>query len=377
LRILCARETQKSIADSVHKLLQDQIKELGLESFYTVLKYTIMGANGTEFIFAGIQQNVSNLKSYEGCDICWVEEAQTVSKHSWEVLIPTIRKDNSEIWISFNPELETDETYRRFVLNPPPNAKVQKINWSDNPWFPPALQIEKDHLKATDPAAYDHVYEGICKQAIDGAVYRAELSAMDKEGRFLRVPYNEAHSVDTFWDLGFGDNTSIWFAQSIGFEFHIIDFLQGSQQALAYYLKNIQEKPYVYRIHHLPHDAQAHELGSGRSIEEQMRSAGFKVEIVPKLSVADGIAAARSIFSRCFFDSERCFDGVQALRHYRYELDERLGGFKREPLHDWASHPADAFRYLAVSITEPKRQREQEKKQQYYYPGQQTQAWMG
>src|SRR6185437_15618646 len=114
LRILCTRETQKSIGDSVHKLLDDQIKLLGLEKFYEVQKSAIIGANGTEFIFAGIRQNVHNLKSYEACDICWVEEAQTVSKSSWDVLVPTIRKEGSEIWVSFNPDLETDETYQRF-----------------------------------------------------------------------------------------------------------------------------------------------------------------------------------------------------------------------------------------------------------------------
>jgi phage terminase large subunit len=107
LRILCARETQRSIGDSVHKLLSDQIEALGLGAFYAVQKSTILGANGTEFIFAGIRQNVSNIKSYEACDICWVEEAQTVSKSSWDVLIPTIRKTDSEIWVSFNPDLET------------------------------------------------------------------------------------------------------------------------------------------------------------------------------------------------------------------------------------------------------------------------------
>src|SRR6185437_8216085 len=134
LRILCARETQKSIQDSVHKLLSDQVKALGLEEFYQVQKAAIIGANGTEFAFAGIRQNVGNMKSFEGCDICWVEEAQNVSKHSWSVLIPTIRKEGSEIWVSFNPELETDETYQRFVIRPYPGCEPVKINWSDNPW---------------------------------------------------------------------------------------------------------------------------------------------------------------------------------------------------------------------------------------------------
>ena len=148
LRVLCAREIQKSIGDSVHKLLSDQIKALGLAGFYEVQKTVIRGRNGTEFTFHGLKHNVTNIKSAEGADVCWVEEAQTVSKSSWATLIPTIRKPGSEIWVSFNPELEDDETYQRFVANPPTGAVVVKVNWSDNPWFPDVLRQEKDDLKA-------------------------------------------------------------------------------------------------------------------------------------------------------------------------------------------------------------------------------------
>ena len=358
LRILCAREIQKSIQDSVHALLAGQIGKLGLNDFYSVQKTSIYGVNGTEFLFAGLKHNINNIKSFEDVDIVWVEEAQTVSKASWDVLIPTIRKNGSEIWISFNPELDTDETYWRFVLNPPPGAKVVKINWSDNPWFPDVLRVEKDFLKDKDLDSYEHIWEGMCKQVVEGAVYRSELLQADKEGRICRVPYDPIKPVHTFWDLGFSDSTSIWFAQTVGFEFHLIDYLEGSQQALQYYLKKIQEKPYVYGTHYLPHDARAHQLGSGRSIEEQMRAGGFKVEIVPRLSVEDGIAAARAIFPRTWFDAEKCADGIQALRHYRYEVDDKLGTFKKQPLHDWASHPADAFREFAVAIREPEKKRE-------------------
>src|SRR6202035_2612438 len=168
-------ETQKSIAESVHKLLSDQIAELGLEKYYTINQTAISCKNGAEFIFAGIRQNVTNIKSYEACDICWVEEAQTVSKNSWNVLVPTIRKEGSEIWVSFNPELETDETYQRFVTTPPTNSKVVHTTWRDNPWLSAVMQQEMDDLKKRDPAAYDHVYEGMCKQAVEGAIYRAEI----------------------------------------------------------------------------------------------------------------------------------------------------------------------------------------------------------
>jgi phage terminase large subunit len=288
-----------------------------------------------------------------------VEEAANVSKQSWEILIPTVRKPGSEIWISFNPELETDETYKRFVLTQREDVAVEKVNWTDNPFFPDVLRAEKDHLKATDPDAYEHVWEGMCKQVVEGAIYRQELLAADKEGRIMRVPYDPTKPVDTFWDLGYADNTSIWLAQAVGFEFRLIDFINGSQQGLQYYLKALQEKGYVYGTDYLPHDAKAHQLGSGRSIEEMIRAAGRKVIVNPRLSIEDGIAAARAIFPKCYFDAEKTADGLQALRHYRYETDDKLQTLKKQPLHDWASHPADAFRTFAVAIREPQRQQEE------------------
>jgi phage terminase large subunit len=357
-RILCARETQKSIAESVHKLLCDQIVELKLENYYTIQQTTIFAPrNGAEFIFAGIRQNVINIKSYEACDIAWVEEAQTVSKHSWNVLVPTIRKEGSEIWVSFNPDLETDETYQRFIISPPTNSKVVHTTWRDNSWLTDVMRQDMADLKARDSDAFDNIYEGLCRHAVEGAIYKAELGRAEKDGRFCKVPYDTSRPVDTFWDLGYGDNTSIWFAQSFPFEFRIIDHLSGSLQALQYYVKQLQEREYVYGNHWLPHDGAAHELGTGRSIQEQLQSifGRDRVFCAKKLSIPDGIAAVRAIFGKCWFDREKCSDGIQSLRHYRYAMDDNLGTLKREPLHDWASHDADAFRTLAVAIKEQAR----------------------
>jgi phage terminase large subunit len=349
LRILCAREIQKSIADSVHHLLESQVSLLELDWFYKVEKAKITGQNGTEFIFSGLR-DTANLKSYEAVDICWVEEAQNVSKRSWDILIPTIRKEGSEIWISFNPELDTDETYSRFVLNSPPDAKVVKLNWSDNPWFPEVLRKEKDYLKSKDYNAYLTVWEGHCKQVLDGAIYEKELLAATSEGRICNVPYDRSKPVHTFWDLGWSDNTSIWFAQVVGFEYRVIDFYQNTQFALDHYLGVLQQRGYVYGTDWLPHDAAAKQLGTGRSIEEQARAFGRTVRITPKLSVADGINAARTIFPQCYFDKAKCQDGLQNLRRYCFDVDPETGQFKKEPRHDLASHAADAFRYLAVGL---------------------------
>jgi hypothetical protein len=181
LRILCAREFQNSLADSVHRLLADQVDALGLAGFYAVRKGSITGANGTEFVFTGLRHNISKIKSYEGVDIVWVEEGQTVSKHSFDILIPTIRKAGSEIWVTFNPDLEEDDVWQRFVVWPMPAAIVQEMNWTDNPWFPAELRAEKDLLKARDFDAYENVWEGRCRTRVTGALWTKEVFAANRE----------------------------------------------------------------------------------------------------------------------------------------------------------------------------------------------------
>ena len=183
LRILCAREFQNSLADSVLRLLADQIEQLQLAGFYRIGKTSIRGANGTEFVFTGLRHNISKIKSFEGADIVWVEEGQTVSKQSFDVLIPTIRRPGSEIWVTFNPDLEEDDAWQRFVVCPMPGSVVQKINWSDNPWFPAELRAEKDHLKMRDSEAYDNVWEGHCRRQVIGALWSREIFDAQREQR--------------------------------------------------------------------------------------------------------------------------------------------------------------------------------------------------
>ena len=182
-KILCAREIQRSINESVHALLVEQIESLGLGHFYTVTKTSIIGKNGTEFIFAGLRTNISNIKSIPGITRAWIEEAQTVSNSSMKVLIPTVRENGSEIWLSFNPELEDDDVYQNFVVSPPTDAIVVKIGWQDNPWFPEVLRQEKDDLYKRNPAEAAHVWGGKCKQAIDGAIFAEELRIAAEEQR--------------------------------------------------------------------------------------------------------------------------------------------------------------------------------------------------
>src|ERR1700683_1098564 len=189
IRVLCARELQNSISDSVHKLLSDQIDALGLASFYEIQKQGIYGSNGTAFSFEGIKNNTTKIKSYEGVDYCWVEEAVKVSRASWGILIPTIRKVGSEIWLSFNPELDTDYTYKRFVLEgDPTNSFVVKMTWRDNPWFEQtALFDEMKRDRERDYDYYLNVWEGHCVQMLEGAVYAKELRRATEDRRICTV----------------------------------------------------------------------------------------------------------------------------------------------------------------------------------------------
>lgn len=354
LRILCAREFMTSMRDSVHKLLCDQIEALNLFGFYEITQASIRGKNGTEFAFAGLKNNISNIKSFEGVDIAWVEEAQTVSRLSWNVLIPTIRKESSEIWVSFNPELETDETYQRFVAIPPADCITMKVNWSDNPWFPETLKLEKDALKVRDEEAYNQVWEGLCRQTVDGAIFAKEMQQAEKEGRICRVPYDATKPVHAVFDLGWSDSTAIWFLQFVGMEIRLIRYIEDSQKTISFYLATMQTFGYVYDTIWLPHDAENKTLAAaGRTIDDIVRAAGFKTRIMPRVPVLDSINAARTIFPTCYFDREHTADGLACLRHYRYEVDPDTGQFSRNPLHDHYSHGADAFRYIALMIKEP------------------------
>jgi len=359
VRVLCAREFQNSIADSVHKLLSDQITSLGLEHIYEIQAARIISRPGavaggqTSFAFEGIRNNAGRIKSYEGIDYCWVEEANKVSRTSWEVLIPTVRKEDSEIWVTFNPELETDYTYQRFVLNPAHDSIVAKMTWRDNPWFPEVLKKEMEDLKQRDYDAYLNVWEGFTRQVLEGAVFAKELQRATAESRICKVPWDHETPVDTFWDLGRRDLTAVWFGQRVGMQYRILEYFEDSQEDIQYYLRMLQAREYTYGTHWLPHDAKHQRLGQKRSIEQMVRAVYGSVRVVPRINKkVNAINAARIIFPNCWFDERNCSDGLGRLRHYRYKVTD--GQLSEEPLHDDNSNGADAFMTLAQSLTERK-----------------------
>lgn len=360
-KILCAREIQKSIQDSVHSLLKEQIEEMGLQSFYEVQKSTILGKNGTEFIFAGLRSNIANVKSIPNITRAWIEEAQSASASNIKTLALTVRAPNSEVWLSFNPDLEDDPVYQEYVVSPPDDALVLKINYDDNPFFPEVLRKEMESDKRKNYQSYLHVWEGQCKQAVEGAIFAEELRKAAEEQRLTKVPIQAGIPVHTFWDLGQSDNTAIWFVQIIGMEYRIIDYYQASGHKLPHYIEILDKRAYKYGEHCLPHDAEHEQMAANSSIKKQLLSAiqnnpklGEVVRIVPRIpKKALGIEAARAIFDQCVFDKEKTADGLQCLRHYAYARDEATGKVSKEPKHDIWSHGSDAFLCFAQYFKKP------------------------
>lgn len=350
LRILCTREVQKSIKDSVHRLLNDQIQAMGLGAFFEVLETEIRGRNGSLFLFAGLAQHtVESIKSFEGCDICWVEEAQTVTKRSWDVLTPTIRKEGSEIWVTFNPDMETDETYTRFVAHERDDAFVVQINWRDNPWFGGELEAERQDTLRRDPGSYDNIWEGKPKRVSEGAIYKHEILALYEEKRVRPVPYDPLLKVHTAWDLGWNDAMTIGFFQRTGAEVRVIDYIEDSHRTLDWYVAQIEKRPYRWGTDFIPHDGRARNTQTGKSTEEALRAMGRNVIVLPADDAEEGIKAARLMFPRCYFDQDKTGRLLECLKRYQRAINQRTqepGG----PLHDEYSHGADMFRYAAMAV---------------------------
>lgn len=227
--------------------------------------------------------------------------------------------------------------------------------------------IPGDELKTAremmSDAEFKQEFECSFEAAVRGAIFGNELEKCREEKRITRVPWEQQVKVNTFWDLGIGDATAIWFMQAVGAECRFIDYYESSGEGLAHYAKVLQDKPYVYGTHTAPFDIEVKELGSGKSRIETAASLGIRFAIAPKQPLEDGINAARTIFNKCWFDEQKCAAGIEALQNYRRDYNTRIDEFKAIPVHDWSSHGSDAFRYFAVSW-----KGEREKMKQLSYP---------
>lgn len=350
LRVLCAREVQKSIKDSVHRLLCDQIQSLGLGAFYEVFETEIRGKNGSLFLFAGLAQHtVESIKSFEGVDRVWIEEAQVVTKRSWDVLTPTIRKDGSEIWITLNPDMETDETYQRFIANAREGSFVVQMNWRDNPWFPEVLEAERQETLRRDPDNYQNIWEGVPRRVSEGAIYRHEIERLYEENRVRAVPYDPLLKVHTVWDLGWNDAMTIGFFQRSGAEVRCIDYIEDSHRTLDWYVSQIEKRPWRWGSDFIPHDGKAKNTQTGKSTEEALQAMQRRPVVLPATNIEEGIKSARMMFPRVYFDKDKTVRLLECLKRYRRAINQQTLE-PNAPLHDEFSHGADMFRYAGMCV---------------------------
>ena len=353
-RILCAREIQKSINDSVRQLLADTIERLGFSAAFDVQASTIICKNGSRFIFEGLRSNITKIKSLEGIDIAWLEESETITSNSINTLIPTVRKPDSEIWITFNPRYETDDVYERFVASqPPPESLVICANYYDNPWFPDELRKEAEHLQRQNVPLYKHIWEGQLVSLDESSYYAKQI--VDEQ--CTEFEPDTLLPVNTAWDLGMGDATAIWFFQaSPGGQVRFVHYYENHGEGLQHYINYLHYYRDTHQLtlgqHIAPHDIQVRELGTGKSRWESASSMGLRFDIAPRLGLEDSIQAARSVLPSCWFDVSDAgvSQGLRHLKRYRKEWDEAKGVYKNKPLHDAASHGADAFRYMATGF---------------------------
>lgn len=340
LRVLCARELQASIKDSVHRLLADQIEQMGCSGFYQVLNKEIVGLNGTLFIFEGLRHNVTKIKSMEGIDICWVEEAERVSEESWKVLIPTIRKEGSEIWVSFNPEQESDPTYQRFIKNKPDDAIVKKVSYLDNPWFTKELQKEMEYDRRVDPDSAAHIWDGEVKKISDAQVLKGKWFVEEFEPKpEWNGPYFGA-------DWGFSQDPTTLIKCYIHER-----TLYISHEAYGVGVE-ITETPSLFDS--IP-ESRKHTIRADSARPETisyMRRAGFNIVAAKKGpgSVEDGIAHLRG-YERIVINP-RCKYTAQEARLYSYKVD-KLTGDILPVLVDANNHCWDACRYALSPIIKP------------------------
>lgn len=352
IRILCTREVQKSIKQSVHQLLKDQIRLMQLDAFFDVLETEIRGLNGSRVYFSGLSdQTADSIKSFEGVDICWIEEGQAITDKSLKILTPTIRAEGSEIWVTYNPQLDSDPIH--VLANSERDDIVTiDVNWDDNPWFPAVLNDERLHAKATLPKAeYEHIWEGKCLPAVEGAIYFDEVADAESQGRITRLQYDPLIKVHTVWDLGFNDSMFIVFVQRVASEIRIIKAIEDRQRTLTSYVTDdIKPLNYNWGDDWLPHDGFAKRHQSGRSDAQVLQALGRNVMQTPNMDVESGIRRSREVFPRIYFNSEDA--GVQrlveCLKRYRRHVS-KITSEPSRPVHDEYSHGADAFRYLCIN----------------------------
>lgn len=364
MRMVCLREVQKSLKESAKRLVEDKLDAFGLGQAqgFKVWKEVIELPGDGLMIFNGMQDHTAeSVKSLEGYDRAWCEEAQALSTRSLDLLRPTIRADNSELWFSWNPRRPTDPV-DRMLRGPvvPTGATVVEANWQHNPWIPAVLNQERLDCLENEPEKYPHIWGGEYATVLEGAYYAKHLIKAQQEGRIGFFNEDPLLSLYAFWDIGGtgakADAVAIWIAQFIGPEVRVLRYYEAEGQDFAAHVNWLRANgcgPDRARMI-LPHDGTKHDTVFKATPEGFLRTAGFTVETVPNQGAGAAIArieAARRVFPDCRFregDDDHGTDGGRAALGWYHEKRDPARNIGLGPNHDWASHGSDAFGLMAV-----------------------------
>lgn len=363
-RGVCIREVQKTLKESSKRLLEDKLQAMGLGEAdgFKVWSDTVQTPGDGLITFQGMQDsNAESIKSLEGYDTAWIEEAQTLSAKSLQLLRPTIRKAGSELWFSWNARRKSDPV-DMLLRGPmlPTGAVVVQANWRDNPYFNDVLEQERQDCLRLEPDLYPHIWEGEYARVLIGAYFAASLNQAIAERRIGHVAADPLLPIQLFMDIGGtganSDAFAIWAAQVVGREVRLLNYYEAQGQPLEAHLLWMAEhgyKPNKARVI-LPHDGAQMDMVYDVSYQRAFQSAGYEVEVIPNQGRGAAllrVAAARRLFPACWFNEATCQAGIDALGWYHEKRDD-IRQIGLGPEHDWASHGSDAFGLMCVVVEE-------------------------
>ncbi len=362
-QILCGREFMNSLADSSFEEIKLSIESEPwlLDAFDIGDRYIRTKSGRIYYSFVGLDRNIDSIKSKSRILLAWVDEAEPVREISWQKLIPTLREEDSELWVNWNPERKNSATHKRFRETQDPLFKIVELNWRDNPWFPDILQRQRIRDKENRPDQYEHIWEGDFVTVVEGAYYASSLSLAKEQGRIGRVSPDPLMAYRAFWDIGGtglrADACVIWIAQFVGREIRVLDYYEAQGQPLATHVSWLREKGYGKALCILPHDGETNDRVHDVSYESALRAAGFETHVIPnqgKGAAKMRVEAARRLFPSVWFNETPTEPGRLHLGWYhekKHELGHGLG-----PEHDGSSHAADAFGLMCVAYEAPQEQ---------------------
>ncbi len=364
VRMICIREVQMSLKQSAKKLIENKIQSLGLGKHFQVYDAVIKTPGDGIIMFQGMQDHTAeSVKSLEDFDIAWVEEAQTLSHTSLQMLRPTIRADDSELWFSWNPRRKSDAVDEMFRGGTPPTGAIEVVsNWRDNPWFPQVMEQERLDCLNNNPEQYDHIWEGGYVTVSAGAYFAKHLAQARLQGRIGKVSADPYLPIELFADIGGtgakSDAFVFWAVQFVAREIRVLNYYESAGQPIGAHLAWLRSNGYVPGEAEiiLPHDGATNDKVFNVSYESAFRGAGYKVEIIPNQgrgAASERIEAARRLFPMMYFNEETTEPGREALGwyHEKTDVNRQIG---LGPEHDWASHGADAFGLMAVAYKPPR-----------------------